>query len=245
MDITRLKLKAEKYGINLTEMQWAHLMNYAKLLEEWNEKINLTAIKEPDDVENKHIIDCLLLAGQPEIQNEIIDVGTGAGLPGIICKIARPEVSVTLMEPTKKRAVFLEECNDKLGLDCDIITERAEEAARKQYREKFGVVTARAVAALPQLCEYCLPLLKPGGYFLAMKGEVASEVREAAEAIKILGGGQAEVREYSLPDGSQRSIVVIKKEKLTPKQYPRQGARIKRDPLSTNVPRGTKKDANA
>lgn len=231
IDIQRLRTKADTFGIVLDDDRLEKIQQYISLLDEWNGKINLTAVTEPEDVENKHIIDSLLLAIQPEVEGTMVDVGSGAGLPGLICKIWKPGLAVTLMEPTQKRARFLQECVDKLHIESLIVTERAEEAARKQHREIYDVATARAVAALPALCEYCLPLVRVGGYFLAMKGEAQEELDGAQNAIRALGGVVEDVRRFTLADGSKRNIIVIRKEKATEQTYPRQGAKIKRKPL--------------
>lgn len=231
IEINRFKEKTEKYKICLSEKQLKQFEKYADLLIEWNKKINLTAIVEAEDIENKHYIDSLLLAIQPEVIGKLVDVGSGAGFPGMVCKIYKPDVDVTLMEPTGKRVVFLEKINEELQLGVHCVKERAEEAARKKWREIFDVATARAVAPLPVLCEYCLPLVKPGGVFLAMKGEAEREVEEASKAIHKLGGEFCEIRNFTLPDGSVRSIVVIRKIENTDKVYPRNGARIVKKPL--------------
>lgn len=227
----RLLSKLKNYNIFLSADKIDLIERYVAMLLEWNEKINLTSITIPEDIENKHIIDCLCLAVNDILKGRILDVGSGAGFPGIICSIYRGNIDITLMEPTGKRAMFLEEVRNELHLSYTVKKERAEEAARKGEREKYDVVTARAVAALPQLAEYCLPLVKAGGMFVAMKGKVEEELKAAGRAIVEMGGEIVEKQEYMLPDGSERSLIYVKKIKSTPSKYPRQAARIKRMPL--------------
>ena len=162
-----------------------------------------------------------------------MDVGTGAGFPGIVAKIYKPDLELTLMEPTGKRVDFLRYACAELGLTgVEFAKERAEEAARKIWREQFDVASARAVAALPVLCEYCLPLVKVGGQFIAMKGpEADAEAKAAANALKKLGGQYEETRAFTLPDGSARGLVFCKKISQTPTVYPRNGGKIAKKPL--------------
>ncbi len=231
LDKNRLRQNALGYGIQLADAQLEQMNAYARLLTEWNQKMNLTAVTEPQAMENRHFIDSLILAMQPEINDDMVDVGSGAGFPGVVAKLYRPPLALTLMEPTGKRVQFLGALAAALGLGVALVKERAEEAARKGWRERFGTAAARAVAALPVLCEYCLPLVRPGGHFLAMKAEAGEELEAARAAVDRLGGRLKEVRAYVLPDGARRSIVVIAKEKPTPPQYPRAGGVIAKRPL--------------
>lgn len=231
IDKNRLATRLETVQISLSPVQLQMLDRYAELLCEWNEKINLTAITEPEEIENKHFFDSIILANQSLVKGSIVDVGTGAGFPGIVIKIVKPEVDITLMEPTGKRVAFLSAVCEELGLRITIEKERAEEAARKNWREVFDVATARAVASLPSLCEYCLPLVKKSGYFLPMKADVVQELHLAHNAMQILGAKLEKEIAYSLPDGSQRTILQIHKTHSTPLKYPRAGARIKNNPL--------------
>lgn len=232
IDLERMKLNLESYNIALKGNECEKIDKYAKLLVEWNEKINLTAIIEPEEVENKHFIDSLLLAAQSEVEGKLVDVGSGAGFPGMVVKIYKPKVEVTLLEPTGKRVRFLEQVSEELEISVAVVKERAEEAARKKWRESFDVATARAVAALPVLCEYCLPLVKKDGWFIAMKGSDArAEIEASIVAIEKLGGKYTETREFTLPDGSSRSLVFVKKEKETPIVYPRNGGTVSKKPL--------------
>ena len=206
---------------------------YAEILVEYNQKVNLTAITDPEGIEDKHFADSLLLANLPETAGKLVDVGTGAGFPGVVAKIFKPELQLTLMEPTGKRVEFLKYVCAQLGLSgVEFAKERAEEAARKVWREQFDVATARGVAALPMLSEYCLPLVKVGGVFLAMKGPgAAEELAESGAALKKLGGKGSGVAEFHLPGGDVRNIIRIKKISQTPPVYPRNGGKIAKSPL--------------
>ena len=163
----------------------------------------------------------------------LVDVGTGAGFPGVVAKIYKPDLALTLMEPTGKRVEFLKYLCAELGLaGVEFAKERAEEASRKAWRERFDVACARAVAALPVLCEYCLPLVRVGGVFIAMKGpDAPEELAASANALRRLGGRAGETRAFALPDGSARNLVVLKKISQTPPAYPRNGGKIAKKPL--------------
>ena len=181
IDKNRLQAKCSTWNIPLTGAQLDLLDRYAELLVSYNEKVNLTAITSPEGIEDRHFADSLLFAAQPEVSGRLVDVGTGAGFPGIVAKIYKPDLELTLMEPTGKRVDFLRYACAELGLTgVEFAKERAEEAARKIWREQFDVASARAVAALPVLCEYCLPLVKVGGRFIAMKGPEADAEAKAA-----------------------------------------------------------------
>ena len=171
IDKQRLEEKCSTWNIALTGTQLDQLDAFAQILVDYNQKVNLTAITDPEGIEDKHFLDSLLFASQPEVAGRMVDVGAGAGFPGIVTKIFKPELELTLMEPTGKRVEFLKYACAQLGLTgVEFAKERAEEAARKVWREQFDLASARAVAALPMLAEYCLPLVKVGGNFLAMKG---------------------------------------------------------------------------
>ena len=233
IDKNRLAEKCSTWNITLTGTQLDQLDQYAELLVSYNQKVNLTAITDPEGIEDKHFVDSLLFACQPEVAGKMVDVGAGAGFPGIVTKIYKPDLDLTLMEPTGKRVDFLRYACETLGLKgVSFAKERAEEAARKSWREQFDLVSARAVAALPVLSEYCLPLAKVGGHFLAMKGASAAEELEAARgAIKKLGGQYKETRSFQLPGGDARSLVLIEKISQTPTVYPRNGGKIAKAPL--------------
>lgn len=228
-----LEQKAAGYGLALTGSQLDLLARYAVCLVEYNQKVNLTAITDPEGVEDKHFIDSLLFAAQPEVAGRMVDVGCGAGFPGLVAKIYKPDLALTLMEPTGKRVEFLRWVCGQLGLSgVELAKERAEEAARKQWREAFDLASARAVAALPALSEYCLPLVRVGGFFIAMKGASAAEELEAARpAIQKLGGEYQAARAFQLPGGDARSLVVCKKISQTSTVYPRNGGKIAKSPL--------------
>jgi 16S rRNA (guanine527-N7)-methyltransferase len=233
IDKERLQKKCSTWNITLRGGQLDALDRYAQMLVEYNQKVNLTAITAPEGIEDRHFADSLLFAAQPEVQGSLVDVGTGAGFPGIVAKIYKPELQLTLMEPTGKRVAFLEYVCGELGLSgVEFAKERAEEAARKKWREQFDIACARAVAAMPALCEYCLPLVKPGGVFFALKGpDAAEECTAAAGAIRKLGGQYAGTRAFTLPDGSTRNLILCKKISQTPTVYPRNGGKITKKPL--------------
>ncbi len=233
IDKNRLKQKCSTWNIDITDQQLDQLDAFAEILVEYNQKVNLTAITDPEGIEDKHFFDSLLFAAQPEVQGKMVDVGAGAGFPGIVTKIYKPEIDLTLMEPTGKRVTFLQYACEQLGLEgVTFLKERAEEAARKQWREQFDLVSARAVASLPQLAEYCLPLCKVGGVFLAMKGASGEEELDAAKgAIHKLGGKYVETLEGELPNGDKRNLILCKKISQTPPTYPRNGGKIAKSPL--------------
>lgn len=233
IDKNRLEAKCAALGIALTGPMLDALDQYAEILVEYNQKVNLTAITDPEGIEDKHFADSLLLANLPETAGKLVDVGTGAGFPGVVAKIFKPELQLTLMEPTGKRVEFLKYVCAQLGLSgVEFAKERAEEAARKVWREQFDVATARGVAALPMLSEYCLPLVKVGGVFLAMKGPgAAEELAESGAALKKLGGKGSGVAEFHLPGGDARNIIRIKKISQTSPAYPRNGGKIAKSPL--------------
>ena len=231
IDTSRLIEKAARYGIDAAPAADA-LDRYAELLVEYNKKVNLTAITEPEGIEDRHFIDSLLLAAQPEVRGRVVDVGTGAGFPGIVLKLFRPEIELTLMEPTGKRVDFLKYACAELGIEAEFAKERAEEAARKRWRETFDTAVARAVADLPVLAEYCLPLVNVGGVFVAMKGSSAQdEAARGAGAVKKLGGEVAGTRAFTLPDSSARELIFCTKISHTPPAYPRNGGKIAKAPL--------------
>jgi len=231
IDKARFNEKCKAYGIELSENQLDLLDKYAEILVEYNEKVNLTAITDPEGIENKHFLDSLLFAKNELVKGKVVDVGTGAGFPGIVTKIYKPDIELTLMEPTGKRCVFLQYALDTLGLKGEVVKERAEEAARKKYREIYDVATARAVADMRILSEYCLPLVKVGGHFIRMKGDGEKELASAVKAITKLGGVYVKTDKQELPDGSKRDIIVTKKTEPTARQYPRNGGRIAKSPL--------------
>ncbi len=231
MDKARLKEKAAKYDILLSETQLDLCAEYAKLIVEWNKKINITAIIDAEGMENKHFIDSMLLAVQAEIQGHVADVGTGAGFPGIVLKICKPDIELTLIESNNKKIGFLQHVSSSLGLNAAFLNMRAEDVAKSSYRESFDVVTARAVSALPMLSELCMPLVKKNGWFIPMKGRNNDEFLSAKNAISLLGGMCKQEKSYELPDESQRSLYFIQKIQSTNAKYPRHMGKIKKSPL--------------
>lgn len=225
----------QDFEIELPENAAEKLDQYAQLLVEWNEKMNLTAITEPREIVFKHFVDSLLLLKAVEMPKgaSLIDVGTGAGFPSMPVKIARPDVKVTMLDSLQKRLTFLQEVNDQLGLDCTFIHSRAEDGGKKkELREKYDFATARAVANLRDLAEYCLPYVKVGGYFVSLKGpDIEEEIRESKNAIATMGGKVEKVLQFTLPEDSGRSIVVIKKISQTPPQFPRTAAKMAKKPI--------------
>ena len=180
------------FEITVDEDAFSRLDTFAEMLIETNKSFNLTAIKEPDDVTVKHFADCLSIFKYVDISEnaKVIDVGTGAGFPGLVLKLYRPDIQMTFLDSTKKRLGFIENVLNECGIKGDILHMRAEEAAQlSKYREKYDFATARAVAALPVLSEYCLPFVKVGGSFVSMKSaESNEEISEAKKAINVLGG---------------------------------------------------------
>jgi len=224
-----------EYGFSLTKEQENAFEIYKDMLLSWNERMNLTAITEAGEVEVKHFLDSLLLLSAVEIppSASLIDVGTGAGFPGVPVKIMRPALSLTLLDSLNKRMSFLTALSQALGQENRMIHGRAEEYGRRpELREEFDFATARAVAALPALCEYCLPFVRVGGVFAALKGpDMGHEAASSSKAIGILGGSLREIKEFSLPGGHLRSIVLIEKISQTPAKYPRAAVKITKTPL--------------
>ena len=212
----------------------AKLQRYAELLVEWNEKINLTAIVEPQDIAVKHFLDCLMFFKYVNVPKgaSVIDIGTGAGFPGLVLKIARPDIKLILLDSLQKRITFLRTVCDELGLsDVETVHSRAEDGARN-HREMYDFAVARAVANLPVLCEYCMPYVKVGGSFVSLKGaSAAEECENAKNAVKVLGGKIESLNEFSLVDSGERGIVTIKKISQTPPKYPRNPGKISKQPL--------------
>lgn len=224
------KQTSERFGIQIETAVLGKFDEYAQFLVSYNEKVNLTAITDPTDIVYKHFIDSLLpLRVIPaEKPIKLIDVGTGAGFPGVPLKLVRPDIELTLLDSLQKRITFLQQLSQRLDVPFEAIHGRAEDAAHEPaLRAAFDVAAARAVAALPVLCEYCLPFLKQGGIFFAMKAKGAhDELEQSAHALELLGGAFQEVIETELPDGSARTILVIKKISQTPTKYPRPAAKI-------------------
>ncbi|MEG0614405.1 MAG: 16S rRNA (guanine(527)-N(7))-methyltransferase RsmG [Oscillospiraceae bacterium] len=222
-----------KNDVNIDENMYNLYNKYAEMLVEWNEKINLTAITSAEGITEKHFLDSVLLTKFAEIppSAEVVDIGTGAGFPGIPLKILRGDLKLTLIDSLTKRVGFLQAVSDELKLDANCVHSRAEEASKMPvFREKFDFATARAVAALPVLCEYCLPYVKVGGVFAAMKGP-SEDVKSAFSAISVLGGKVEKVVDYALPSGDARKLILVKKISQTSIKYPRNGGQISKKPL--------------
>ncbi len=221
----KLKKDAEKIGVLLNDVEIKSFEEYQDLLLEWNEKINLTAITDENDIITKHFVDSLYCLKYIKENEKIIDVGTGAGFPGIPIKIVSHETEITLLDSLNKRIIYLEDVINKLGLEkITAIHGRAEEFGIKpEFREKYDIVTARAVANMKTLSEYCIPFIKVGGKFICMKGsEYKEELEEAKSHIETLGGKIVGIDEVVLPDSDiKHTIIVIQKSKNTPKTFPR------------------------
>ena len=223
----------DHYGIEITPSQYKNLEVYAKMLVEWNEKMNLTAITDPEGITIKHFLDSILPLKKLDVPHgtSLVDVGTGAGFPGLPIKIVRPDIKLTLLDSLNKRVDFLKAVCSETETDADCIHLRAEDGGRDpKYREKFDFAVARAVAAMPVLSEYCLPFVKVGGTFAAMKGP-GEDWKSAESAIKVLGGEVSDVIEYTLPGGDKRVLIVVGKVKATPEKYPRNSGQIKKKAL--------------
>lgn len=221
------------YEIPASGDQAAALERYAELLTEWNQKMNLTAIVDPEGIRVKHFLDSALALRCLHLSGRVVDVGTGAGFPGLVWAILRPDLKITLLDSLQKRLTFLGEVCRELGVHAELVHARAEDGGRDPaLREQFDCATARAVAGMNVLCEYCLPFVKAGGVFAAFKGpQLEEELPGASNAIRVLGGKLDSVERYELPGGDQRRLAVVRKVRSTGKQYPRQGGKIKKDPL--------------
>ena len=228
-----LRAGLPELGLSPDEDAVRRLGQYAARLQEKNAVMNLTAIEGEEDTARLHFLDCAALLSLPEFAGRrLVDVGSGAGFPGLVLKILRPELETTLLDSLDKRVSFLRETGEALGLTgVTCLHGRAEEAS--DLRERFDLATARAVTELGKLCELCLPLVKVGGAFLAMKGpQPEAEVQSAARAIRLLGGGDVRTAFYTIPGTDVRhSVIVIRKLSPTPSKYPRRWAQIKKASL--------------
>lgn len=228
---------ARQLGIELSETQVNQFMKYKELLQEWNEKMNLTAITEDKEVITKHFLDCMTInkALKMDTQKTVIDIGTGAGFPGLVIKIAFPHLKVTLVDALKKRLNFLDVVIKELGLtDIECIHSRAEDLGKnKVYREGFDICASRAVANLAVLSEYTLPFVKVDGYLIALKGQkLDEELEQGRKAIQILGGQLEEVVHTGVPfTDLDHKIAKIKKVKPTSAKYPRKAGEPTKAPL--------------
>ncbi len=235
--IEKLSNGMEALNIKLTQLQAEQFYTYMQLLLEWNQKINLTAITEPNEIIQKHFVDSATIVKHLENTRTIIDVGTGAGFPGIPIKIIKPEIEITLLDSLNKRIKFLEEVIQQLELKkIKAIHQRAEEAGKnKQYRETYDVVVSRAVANMTTLSEYTIPFIKKDGKAIYMKGsKIQEELEKSKTAIKKLGGEIEKIESFDLPGTEEkikRNNIIIHKKCLTSGKYPRAFAQIKSKPL--------------
>lgn len=222
-------------GVPLPQNAFDLFDAYAANLIIYNEKVNLTAITDPDGITVKHFADSLYLLKYVAVplNARVCDVGTGAGFPGMCLKLARPDLELTLFDSVNKKLEFLRFLAKELGVEADVVHARAEEAGQTPaYRERFDLSTARAVAALNKLSEYCVPLVKPGGTFAPMKAPLSDEERrQGSAAARLLGARLAKNPRYTLPTGDEREILIFEKISQTPTKYPRVSARIAKSPL--------------
>ena len=230
----RIKFVIDQFGaagIKISEEQADKYVRLCDFMVEYNQNVNLTAITEFSEVVLKHFVDSVLPFTMVEIKQgaSFIDVGTGAGFPSIPLLIFRPDLKGTLCDSLQKRCTYLELACERIGLKAEIIHARSEELGRKR-RECFDFATARAVAAMPVLSEYCIPFVKQGGYFIALKS-VNEDVKSAEAAIKQLGGKIEKFTDYKLPNGDDRRLVLVKKISQTPTKFPRSSANISKKPL--------------
>lgn len=230
-----LENEAKKLGISLGEYTADRFDAYAERLVRWNNHVNLTAITEPDDIVIKHFADCLNICRFVKFNegDRVIDVGTGAGFPGLPLLITNPDIEITFVDSIGKKLAFIKDVMRNNGLVGEIVKARAEELGKNaEFREQYDYATARAVAPMNVLCEYCLPLVKVGGRFIAMKGaSTKQEVEAAQNAISTLGGRVERLAEFELSNGDKRGIVIIKKISQTPTKYPRKSKKIDTKPL--------------
>lgn len=226
--------KIKDAEINLTAKQEEKFERFCEILKEYNEKFNLTSITDDEGIYEKHFADSLKGEEFFPLNANVIEIGSGGGFPSVPLKIAREDLSFTLLEATEKKCGYLRTVGKELSFEnFKVVCGRAEEFGKKtESREKFDVATARAVARLNVLCEYCMPFVKKGGCFVAYKGDAEEEIKEAEKAVEILGGKIIEVKDFILSEKSgRRNVIVIKKERETPAEYPRLNGAIKKKPL--------------
>lgn len=231
----KMQENSKVLGFNFSVEQLEKFYKYMNLLIEWNEKMNLTAITEPNDIILKHFIDSITINKYIENNAKVVDVGTGAGFPGIPLSIIRTDLQITLVDSLNKRLIFLQEIKKELELkNIDIVHARAEEFGQnKNYRETFDIATSRAVANLSTLSEYLVPLVKIKGKCVCMKASDAEEeIKQAENAVNILGGKIVKVEKFNLPNSDiGRTIIIINKEKSTNGKYPRKPGTPSKEPL--------------
>ena len=222
----------KQFKLDVSDRQIMQLTEYARLLQDWNNKINLTAICSDEGIATKHFLDSASALLTGHVQGKVIDVGTGAGFPGLVLKILRPDIELTLLDSLNKRLNFLKAVSEEIGTDAELVHARAEDGGRL-YRSMYDTVVARAVANMTVLSELCIPFLKVGGYFLALKGPLADEeLEDAKRAIYILGGELSEVFSVKIPfTDLNHKIIIIKKVRQTPQQYPRKPGVATKTPI--------------
>lgn len=235
IDRDYLKQCVESIGFSISDEQIEKFYQYSKILVEWNNKMNLTAITDKQGIVVKHFVDSILLLKAYQIapNSSLIDIGSGAGFPAIPVKIMRDDINITLVDSLNKRITFLKELSKSLILKSECIHIRAEQIGHQRfYRENYDVATARAVSNISVLSEYCLPLVKVGGYFILLKGsDIQQELDDGKKAINILGGEIKDIKKYILPDNSIRNIILVKKISQTATKYPRNASKIKKTPI--------------
>ena len=231
----KMQEKSRELKIHFSVEQLEQFFVYMNLLIEWNEKMNLTAITEPEEIILKHFIDSITILNKLENDAKVVDVGTGAGFPGIPLSIMNSTLKITLVDSLNKRLIFLQEVVNKLNLqNIEIVHARAEEFGQnKKYRESFDFATSRAVANLSTLSEYLIPLVKVNGKVISMKAaDAQDEINEAQKAIEILGGKIEKIDEFNLPQSDiGRTVITIKKERQTPNKYPRKPGTPSKEPI--------------
>lgn len=227
--------KSKILGVRFSVEQIEQFYKYMNLLIEWNEKMNLTAITEPKEIILKHFIDSITILKYIDDNSKLVDVGTGAGFPGVPLSIMKPTLKIILVDSLNKRLIFLQEVVKELNLkNIEIVHARAEEFGQnKNYREKFDIATSRAVANLATLSEYLVPLVKIGGKIISMKASNAKEeINDAQKAIEVLGGKIEKIEEFDLPESDiGRTIIIIDKNKCTPAIYPRKAGTPAKEPI--------------
>ena len=235
IDQKKLEQGAAAFSVPLCGEMLGAFSTYAEFLVEYNQKVNHTPITDPDGIVTRHFVDSLAPLGLVEFPEgaSVVDVGTGAGFPSVPMAVARPDLRFTLLDSLQKRLTFLSQLAGKIDRQFALVHRRAEQAgADPALRERFDFAVSRAVAGLPALCEYCLPLVRVGGAMVALKGpDCGEEVRAAAHAVEVLGGGGVREIAYRLADGSGRTLVVIEKRSRTPPKYPRQRVKLTENPL--------------
>ena len=230
MDYTNAEKLFRENGLEYSQTLHDKLQTYCDFLIEYNEKVNLTAITDPDEIWVKHFLDSILITKYAEIPDnaKVIDVGTGAGFPTVPLKLYRDDINLTLLDSLNKRITFLNELSTMLGIKVETLHSRAEDAAKNEvYREQYDIATARAVAALPILCEYCMGFVKVGGKFVSMKG-TNENLTNAEKAVKTMGGKIVGIKDYILNGTDGRKIFIAEKISHTPVKYPRNSGQIKK-----------------